>query len=338
MRGADVFVDPDPRRPGQRVDHGAARDDRRDEAGLRQAHHRRDPVLRVRAAGQEGARPRADQREAARRPADGRRREPRRVDRPARGTDPGLLRLPRSTTSRPCRCSPSTSRTSSGSTATIVVVVAPDAGRIKTAERLREYLHADLAFLYKRRVGREAHKIEEMAVVGEVEGRPCILIDDMIDTAEHGREGRERARAAGGRSDLRGRDPPGAVGQGGPEPGGGADRRGGRHEHDADPGREAVRQAEGALDRAARRRARCGRCSRTAASPRSSTARTSSGRSRDRTTTRAPPFAERRRLPARLPARSRRDAGPRTRRWSRLRASSPAGTSPRPSWHAPAST
>ena len=64
-----------------------------------------------------------------------------------------------------------------------VVVVAPDAGRIKTAERLREYLHADLAFLYKRRSRTEAHKIDEMAVVGEVEGRPCVLVDDMIDTA-----------------------------------------------------------------------------------------------------------------------------------------------------------
>lgn len=64
-----------------------------------------------------------------------------------------------------------------------VVVVAPDAGRIKTAERLREYLHADLAFLYKRRSKHEAHKIDEMAVVGEVGGRPCVLVDDMIDTA-----------------------------------------------------------------------------------------------------------------------------------------------------------
>ena len=64
-----------------------------------------------------------------------------------------------------------------------LVVVAPDAGRIKTAERLREHLHADLAFLYKRRSRHEAHKIEEMAVVGEVEGRPCVMIDDMIDTA-----------------------------------------------------------------------------------------------------------------------------------------------------------
>ncbi len=64
-----------------------------------------------------------------------------------------------------------------------VVVVAPDAGRIKTAEKLREYLHADLAFLYKRRSRREAHKIEEMAVVGEVDERACVLVDDMIDTA-----------------------------------------------------------------------------------------------------------------------------------------------------------
>jgi ribose-phosphate pyrophosphokinase len=64
-----------------------------------------------------------------------------------------------------------------------VVVVAPDAGRIKTAERLRESLHADLAFLTQRRSPHEAHKIEEMAVVGEVEGRPCVIVDDMIDTA-----------------------------------------------------------------------------------------------------------------------------------------------------------
>jgi ribose-phosphate pyrophosphokinase len=64
-----------------------------------------------------------------------------------------------------------------------LVVVAPDAGRIHTAELLRAHLHADLAFLYKRRSRREAHKIEEMAVVGEVDGRPCVLVDDMIDTA-----------------------------------------------------------------------------------------------------------------------------------------------------------
>ncbi len=64
-----------------------------------------------------------------------------------------------------------------------IVVVAPDAGRIRTAQRLREALQSDLAYIYKRRSRHEAHKIEEMVVVGEVAGRRCILIDDMIDTA-----------------------------------------------------------------------------------------------------------------------------------------------------------
>ncbi|MCA1727653.1 MAG: ribose-phosphate diphosphokinase [Actinobacteria bacterium] len=64
-----------------------------------------------------------------------------------------------------------------------LVVVAPDAGRVKTAERLREYLHADLAFLYKRRSRTEANKVETLAVVGDVEGKACVLVDDMIDTA-----------------------------------------------------------------------------------------------------------------------------------------------------------
>jgi ribose-phosphate pyrophosphokinase len=64
-----------------------------------------------------------------------------------------------------------------------LVVVAPDAGRVKTAERLREYLHADLAFLYKRRSRTEANKVETMEMVGEVEGKACVLVDDMIDTA-----------------------------------------------------------------------------------------------------------------------------------------------------------
>ncbi len=78
-----------------------------------------------------------------------------------------------------------------------LVVVAPDAGRIKTAEKLREYLHADLAFLYKRRSRQEAHKIEEMAVVGEVEGRPCVLVDDMIDTAGTVSKGAQALAAQG---------------------------------------------------------------------------------------------------------------------------------------------
>ena len=78
-----------------------------------------------------------------------------------------------------------------------LVVVAPDAGRIKTAEKLREYLHADLAFLYKRRSRKEANKIEEMAVVGEVDGRPCVLVDDMIDTGGTVAKGAQALAAQG---------------------------------------------------------------------------------------------------------------------------------------------
>jgi ribose-phosphate pyrophosphokinase len=64
-----------------------------------------------------------------------------------------------------------------------LAIVAPDTGRVKVAERLGQQLDADLAFIYKRRSRREAHRIEEMVVEGDVQGRVCVLIDDMIDTA-----------------------------------------------------------------------------------------------------------------------------------------------------------
>ena len=64
-----------------------------------------------------------------------------------------------------------------------LVVVSPDAGRVKVAERYANKLHADLAIVHKRRVKGEKHQVEAKEVVGEVEGRTCVLIDDMIDTA-----------------------------------------------------------------------------------------------------------------------------------------------------------
>ncbi|TMK86730.1 MAG: ribose-phosphate diphosphokinase [Actinobacteria bacterium] len=82
-----------------------------------------------------------------------------------------------------------------------IVVVAPDAGRVKTAERLRELLHADIAYINKRRSRHEAHRIEEMRVVGPVAGRPCVLIDDMIDTAGTMTEG-ARALSAEGAEEI----------------------------------------------------------------------------------------------------------------------------------------
>ena len=64
-----------------------------------------------------------------------------------------------------------------------LVVVSPDAGRVKVAERYANQLHADLAIVHKRRIKGAKNQVEAKEVVGEVEGRPCVLIDDMIDTA-----------------------------------------------------------------------------------------------------------------------------------------------------------
>jgi len=63
-----------------------------------------------------------------------------------------------------------------------LVVVSPDAGRVKVAERYANALHADLAIVHKRRVKGAVNMVEAKEVVGNVEGRTCVLIDDMIDT------------------------------------------------------------------------------------------------------------------------------------------------------------
>lgn len=64
-----------------------------------------------------------------------------------------------------------------------LVVVSPDAGRVRVAERYANMLHADLAIVHKRRVKGEMNIVEARDVVGDVDGRTCILIDDMVDTA-----------------------------------------------------------------------------------------------------------------------------------------------------------
>jgi ribose-phosphate pyrophosphokinase len=64
-----------------------------------------------------------------------------------------------------------------------LVVVSPDAGRVKVAERYAQQLHADLAIVHKRRVNGLKNTVEAKDVVGEVADRTCVLIDDMIDTA-----------------------------------------------------------------------------------------------------------------------------------------------------------
>jgi len=64
-----------------------------------------------------------------------------------------------------------------------MVMVSPDAGRVKVAERFAQQLGADLAFIHKFRPKGQPGKVLARDVIGEVEGRRCVVIDDMIDTA-----------------------------------------------------------------------------------------------------------------------------------------------------------
>jgi ribose-phosphate pyrophosphokinase len=65
-----------------------------------------------------------------------------------------------------------------------VVIVSPDAGRIKVSERFSQQLGSDLAFVHKRRPGGgSADVVEALEVVGNVRGRRCVIIDDQIGTA-----------------------------------------------------------------------------------------------------------------------------------------------------------
>ncbi len=63
-----------------------------------------------------------------------------------------------------------------------VTVVAPDAGRVRVCERWTDRLSCPLAIIHKRRDTDVANKVKILEVVGEVAGRTCILVDDMIDT------------------------------------------------------------------------------------------------------------------------------------------------------------
>ena len=64
-----------------------------------------------------------------------------------------------------------------------LVIVAPDAGGVKAAKRFSTALEADLAFVNKFRPRGEANTVVAANVIGEVAGRRCVLLDDMIDTA-----------------------------------------------------------------------------------------------------------------------------------------------------------
>ena len=141
--------------------------------------HRGHPVLRLRAPGPQGRAAHADHVEARRR------------------SHPGGGRRPASSRSI---CTPDRSRASSTSPSitstrmpvmledylkknfdSSAVFVSPDAGGVERARAYSKRLNASLAIIDKRR--ERANVCEVMHLIGDVKGKQCIIIDDMIDTA-----------------------------------------------------------------------------------------------------------------------------------------------------------
>ena len=79
-----------------------------------------------------------------------------------------------------------------------LVVVSPDHGGVNRARRVAERINAPLAIIDKRRTG--PNVAEVMNIVGDVKGKDCLMVDDMIDTAGSARAGALALKANGAKS------------------------------------------------------------------------------------------------------------------------------------------
>ena len=64
-----------------------------------------------------------------------------------------------------------------------ITMVSPDSGGVKRATKFASHLDAEVAFVYKRRRTDVRNVVEAQQVVGEVNERHCVIVDDIIDTA-----------------------------------------------------------------------------------------------------------------------------------------------------------
>ena len=79
-----------------------------------------------------------------------------------------------------------------------LVVVSPDHGGVNRARRVAERINAPLAIIDKRRTG--PNVAEVMNIVGDLQGKDCLMVDDMIDTAGSARAGALALKANGAKS------------------------------------------------------------------------------------------------------------------------------------------
>jgi len=76
-----------------------------------------------------------------------------------------------------------------------VTVISPDAGCVERARAFAKRLDANLAIIDKRRA--RPNEVAEMQIIGEVDGRVAVIVDDMVDTAGTLSAAAEAVRGAG---------------------------------------------------------------------------------------------------------------------------------------------
>jgi ribose-phosphate pyrophosphokinase len=64
-----------------------------------------------------------------------------------------------------------------------IVIVSPDAGRVKNAELYSSALDSPIAIIHKQRSTVKSNTVEAKYLIGDVKGKICVIVDDMIDTA-----------------------------------------------------------------------------------------------------------------------------------------------------------
>ena len=133
-----------------------------------------------------------------------------------------------------------------------MAVVAPDSGRVRVAERWTDRLGGcPLAFIHKTRDPLKPNQVVANRVVGEVEGRVCLIVDDMIDTGGTICKAAEILQEAGAADVIVASTHARAVRPGHRAAAQQQDQRGGGDQHAADPAGEAAGQDHRAVDRAA---------------------------------------------------------------------------------------